>query len=26
MSKKTGKPTKKMPPPFAKGGKGGKKC
>jgi len=29
MSKKTGKPTKKMPPPFVKGGKpgkGGKKC
>ena len=24
MSKKTGKPTKKMPPPFVKGGKGGK--
>jgi len=29
MSKKSGKPTKKMPPPFVKGGKpgkGGKKC
>ena len=29
MSKKSGKPTKKMPPPFTKGGKpgkGGKKC
>ena len=29
MSKKTGKPTKNMPPPFVKGGKpgkGGKKC
>jgi len=29
MSKKSGKPTKKMAPPFVKGGKpgkGGKKC